>query len=229
MRKLVLSGLVLGLGGLSAPAVQANGPAPMPMPAPVARPPLAHQMPAPGGPAMHRGAWGQRVNGRWAAGWNAPGGWNGYHRPASGYTLPSYWINPSYYISDYATYGLPAPAYGYGWSRYYDDAVLLDRRGQVYDAMRGVHWDGPDQGAPLPPPTVVHRPDGVTVVTTSTSGGTPGYYAGGYYYPGPTVTTISIQSAPRAARATGGYGDAVTYTTRPAPVVRHKRKRRTRR
>lgn len=141
MRKLVLSGLVLGLGGLSAPAVQANGPAPMPMPAPVARPPLAHQMPAPGGPAMHRGAWGQRVNGRWAAGWNAPGGWNGYHRPASGYTLPSYWINPSYYISDYATYGLPAPAYGYGWSRYYDDAVLTDRYGRVSDVRYGYDWD----------------------------------------------------------------------------------------
>lgn len=94
--------------------------------------------------------WGPRQNGRWYAGWRAPGGWNGYQRPVYGYVLPSYWISPSYYIGNYGAYGLPAPAYGYGWSRYYDDAVMTDRYGRVYDSRSGVAWDryeggyGPD-------------------------------------------------------------------------------------
>lgn len=222
MRRLILSAATLALiGGADTALAQRIA-----VPGPID----AQAMPAPPlVPPARESRWGAGPDGRWWGGGSAPGGWSAYRRPERGRRLPSYWVSPQWYVADWADYGLPAPPYGYSWSRYYDDAVLLDRRGQVYDAMRGVHWDGPDQGAPLPPPTVVHRPDGVTVVTTSTSGGTPGYYAGGYYYPGPTVTTISIQSAPRAARATGGYGDAVTYTTRPAPVVRHKRKRRTRR
>jgi hypothetical protein len=68
------------------------------------------------------------------AGWRAPGGWNGYRRPVYGYVLPRYWVSPTYYIANYGTYGLPAPAYGYGWSRYYDDAVMTDRYGRVYDS-----------------------------------------------------------------------------------------------
>ena len=84
-------------------------------------------MPRPGGwngqwNGGHR--WGSRYNGRWYAGWRAPGGWNGYQRPVYGYVLPRYWVSPNYYIANYGAYGLPAPAYGYGWSRYYDDAVM---------------------------------------------------------------------------------------------------------
>lgn len=84
--------------------------------------------------------WGPRQNGRWYAGWRAPGGWNGYQRPVYGYILPRYWVSPSYYIGNYGAYGLPAPAYGYGWSRYYDDAVMTDRYGRVYDSRRNVDW-----------------------------------------------------------------------------------------
>ncbi|MEG8219215.1 RcnB family protein [Sphingomonas sp. HH69] len=96
--------------------------------------------------------WGQRHNGRWVAGWRAPGGWNGYRRPVYGYVLPRYWISPTYYIANYGAYGLPAPAYGYGWSRYYDDAVMTDRYGRVYDSRSNIDWDrneggyGPDDG-----------------------------------------------------------------------------------
>lgn len=85
--------------------------------------------------------WGPRSNGRWHAGTRAPGGWSAYRPAARGYVLPSFWINPSFYIGNYASYGFSAPQSGYGWSRYYDDAVLTDRYGRVYDSVRGVDWD----------------------------------------------------------------------------------------
>lgn len=85
--------------------------------------------------------WGPRQNGRWFAGWGAPGGWGSYRRPVRGYMLPRYWINPTYYIANYSAYGFPAPFYGYGWSRYYDDAVMTDQYGRVYDYRSNVDWD----------------------------------------------------------------------------------------
>ncbi len=96
--------------------------------------------------------WGPRQNGRWFAGWGAPGGWGAYRRPVYGYVLPRYWVSPNYYIANYGAYGLPAPAYGYGWSRYYDDAVMTDRYGRVYDHRSNLDWDryeggyAPDDG-----------------------------------------------------------------------------------
>jgi Nickel/cobalt transporter regulator len=103
--------------------------APMPQrPRPMAgMPPMEQSMrpigqPAPGGD-------------RWAA---VPGGWNAYRGPAYGYTLPRHWIAPGHFIADYQGFGLPEPAAGYGWSRYYDDLVLTDRWGRVYD------WRGPN-------------------------------------------------------------------------------------
>ena len=86
--------------------------------------------------------WGGSVGGRWSGGMNAPGGWNAYRRPSRGYTLPTYWISPSFYISDFGGYGLYAPPSGYGWQRYYDDAVLVDGRGRVRDSVYDVNWDG---------------------------------------------------------------------------------------
>lgn len=93
----------------------------------------------PGMTGAHR--WGQRYQGRWIGGWRAPGGWGAYRRPVYGYVLPRYWVQPSYYIANYSAYGFPAPAAGYGWSRYYDDAVMTDRYGRVYDHRNNVEWD----------------------------------------------------------------------------------------
>ncbi|WP_088190096.1 RcnB family protein [Sphingobium sp. Z007] len=154
---LLLLGASLALAGVATPAIAggANGPRPggsMPHNGP--RPGV--HMPRPGGGGWngnwnkggHR--WGQRQNGRWFAGWRAPGGWGGYQRPVYGYVLPQYWTSPNYYIANYGAYGLPAPAYGYGWSRYYDDAVMTDRYGRVYDSRRDIDWNryeggyGPD-------------------------------------------------------------------------------------
>lgn len=94
-----------------------------------------------GGQQAGGNRWGPRQNGRWYAGWRAPGGWNAYRRPVYGYVLPRYWVQPRYYIANYSAYGLPAPAAGYGWSRYYDDAVMTDRYGRVYDMRSNVDWD----------------------------------------------------------------------------------------
>jgi uncharacterized protein YcfJ/Ni/Co efflux regulator RcnB len=102
------------------------------------------------GGGMHR--WGPRIGGRWHGGYNAPGGWNAYRPAYRGYVMPRYWVSPSFYIGNYSAYGLRAPSNGYNWYRYYDDAVLSDQRGYVYDSVPGVAWDryeggyAPDNG-----------------------------------------------------------------------------------
>jgi Ni/Co efflux regulator RcnB len=63
-----------------------------------------------------------------------------YARPAYGYQLPSYWMAPEFFIADPRAYGLGRPAPGFGWSRYYDDAVLTDQWGRVYDARSRGDW-----------------------------------------------------------------------------------------
>lgn len=102
--------------------------------------------PGPGYWGATRPAWGGRWNGRWMGGWRAPGGWGGYVRPARGYVLPSYWVAPQFGIANYASYGLSAPPYGYNWSRYYDDAVLADGHGRVWDSVSGVEWNDYEEG-----------------------------------------------------------------------------------
>ncbi len=119
--------------GAPMPHATPGGPGTMPHMPPVARP----QMPMP--PMGRPGPGGDR----WGS---VPGGWNAYRAPAYGYTLPRYWTAPTYYISDYRSFGLPAPAWGFGWSRYYDDMVLTDRWGRVYDwrDSRDMRGDGGD-------------------------------------------------------------------------------------
>lgn len=70
----------------------------------------------------------------------------GYRRPHRGFRLPQTYIRPSYFIGNFGQYGLSQPSYGYGWSRYYDDAVLTDRQGVVQDARYNVDWDRYNQG-----------------------------------------------------------------------------------
>lgn len=93
-----------------------------------------------------RQQWGGQVGGRWIGGVRAPGGWNAYRRPGRGFRLPGYWVSPGFYIGNFGAYGLSTPPYGYNWSRYYDDAVLIDRRGRVRDWVGGVDWNGYSDG-----------------------------------------------------------------------------------
>jgi Ni/Co efflux regulator RcnB len=90
----------------------------------------------------HGNRWGSHVGGRWWGGVNAPGGWNAYRRQTRGYVLPSYWIAPRFIVNDWRLYGLTQPTAGYRWVRYYDDAVMVDDRGSVFDSVQGVDWDG---------------------------------------------------------------------------------------
>lgn len=92
------------------------------------------------------GRWGPLVGGRWHAGSRAPGGWNAYRRPVRGWTLPSYWVGGGFSIDDWSSWGLSRPPYGYGWLRYYDDAVLADRSGRVWDSVSGIDWNGAGGG-----------------------------------------------------------------------------------
>lgn len=92
------------------------------------------------------GRWGPMVGGRWHAGSRAPGGWNAYRRPVRGWTLPGYWVGGGFWIDDWSSWGLSRPPYGYGWLRYYDDAVLADRGGRVWDSVSGIDWHGAGGG-----------------------------------------------------------------------------------
>ncbi|MEG8021744.1 RcnB family protein [Sphingomonas aerolata] len=93
---------------------------------------------------------GSSVDGGWSAGANAPGGWSGYRRPYRGWALPAYWVAPRFGIVDWRAYGLVPPPPGYRWTRYFDDAVLIDARGSIFDTRAGVEWDGAVGGDAAP-------------------------------------------------------------------------------
>lgn len=131
MRCVLIAGL--GLVGLSGEATAQGARYPVPG----AQAPRAHV--APGSPVG--GRWGSKIDGRWWAGANAPGGYAAYRRPVRGAAVPTYWNAPRFYVTDWQSYGLPQPPVGYNWVRYYDDAVLLDARGSIHDTEFGVDWD----------------------------------------------------------------------------------------
>ena len=118
-----------------------------------------------GVPPVRPDRWGSKVGGRWWGGANAPGGWPAYRRPVRGMVVPGYWNSPRFGVSDWAVYRLPQPPVGYRWTRYYDDAVLIDPRGAVYDSVHDVDWDGAGRaghaGGYPPPPPPVRRDDGL--------------------------------------------------------------------
>lgn len=128
MRRLLLSGLILGLTGAVAPATQANASATVTAMAGKAYSGQHH--------SGNHHQWGHQGGGHWHG-----GSWFSY-RPAFyyGYAWPTYWFKPAYLISNYNLYGLPAPIHGYGWYRYYDDAVLADSYGRIYDRRTGIRW-----------------------------------------------------------------------------------------
>ncbi len=69
-------------------------------------------------------------------------GFGSYIRPFIGFRLPTYWINPTYYVPNYTTYNLSVPTNGLIWSRYYNDAVLRDQNGFVQQTVPNVQWQG---------------------------------------------------------------------------------------
>jgi len=135
--------------GQPAPAVQAQSvppasvspAAPAPAPSPQARPPMRAdngywQGREPGNPPSPHG-WSRSGNSYWGG---------AYRRPARGAYLPSFWLSPTYTVTNWGGYGLARPGWGQSWVRYYDDAVLVDRRGRISDSVRGLDWDRYDHG-----------------------------------------------------------------------------------
>lgn len=239
---------------IATPAAPAPPPPPL-VQAPPPPPPLVQASPPPPPPVGDRGQhWGHLAGGQWEAASRAPGGLGAYHRPYRGFRLPRYWVNRQFLIEDFGYYGLPAPPFGYSWSRYYDDAVLIDTHGRVADAALGLEWlrpygghaphsaghgyatqgyhhgfqDGPGAGYGPPPPIVQPLPGGGYSTTYTTGGYSTGPVT--YSYSGPTTTTITIQSAPAVTTTTTEYiTEYRTEVVRKAwrkPVVRKKTARK---
>lgn len=125
------------------------------------------------------GRWGPMVGGRWHAGTRAPGGWSAYRRPVRGWTLPSYWVGGGFWISDWSNWGLSRPPYGFGWLRYYDDAVLADRDGRVWDSVSGIDWNGGGGGGAAS----AYAGGGYAAVAAAGGGGGGGGYGARYEAP----------------------------------------------
>jgi len=145
-----------------------------------------------------RSRWGSRIGGYWWAGVQAPGGWNGYTRLKRGKRLPGYWISPNYIISDWQAYGLGAPPAGYSWSRYYNDAVLIDQYGTVYDSIGSVDWDR-------------YRGGYAYDEDYAGAGGYAEYPPAGYAPPPPPPAGPAY-GAPYPAPGYGGSSSTTTYT-----------------
>lgn len=150
MGKVATIGVALALvtaGAAGAQRVVQPGPgAGYPPPGPNVHYPPLPQPPVqpPAGPSAS-GRWGSKVDGRWWGGANAPGGWAAYRVPQRGWRLPRYWVAPRFYVSDWRSYGFAAPRRDQYWTRYYDDAVLIDGRGEVIDTVGAIDWDRYDR------------------------------------------------------------------------------------
>lgn len=82
--------------------------------------------------------------------WGGPGWWGGAYRPpVRGYIVPSFWLSPAYAVPDWEVYGFARPGAGRQWVRYYDDALLVDGRGMIYDTVSNVPWGRYSRG-PVP-------------------------------------------------------------------------------
>jgi Ni/Co efflux regulator RcnB len=78
-----------------------------------------------------------------AGGPNNPGQrrFGNVRRIQRGFVVPQFWWGPQFHVAQWQMYGFPAPAANHRWIRYYDDALMIDRRGRVRDARYGFEWD----------------------------------------------------------------------------------------
>lgn len=98
-----------------------------------------------GGHRMVRGRHGFRGGTHFRGGHFRGGhGFNRGSRFFVGGFVPSFFLAPRYYVTNYPAYGLAQPRAGYRWVRYYDDAYMVDDRGYIADYRYGVPYDGGD-------------------------------------------------------------------------------------
>lgn len=225
-------------------------PAPRAYPVQPGGPPVTLPMPPRAGPQVYPGQrrsggvsrWGGSVGGRWYGGTYAPGGWNAYRRPTRGWSMPSYWNSADFFIDDYASYGLFAPPAGYRWHRYYDDAVLLDPRGRVYDSRGQIDWDGgsayayaqdwagggassgydygysedgySEDGYARSRETYVEQPRYAPLPPSVRNGAVTTYVTGGYAGYGGSTTVVTIQPSETVTTTTTEYVEETRYAPR---------------
>ena len=141
--------------------------------------------------------------------------WDGGRGDAFAYRrggrLPAIFVSPRYAVPDWEGYRLAPPGPGRRWVRYYDDAVLIDGRGRVVDAVPAVGWDDDYRGRPWRDGPWRDRPwrGGGPIVEHHGPGPAPEIH----YGPG-GATTIIIRTAP-----------SVTTTTTTETYVTTSRKR----
>lgn len=64
-----------------------------------------------------------------------------YRHIDRGGMVPQRWWGPRVQVRNWRMYGFPQPFAGGRWIRYYDDALLIDGYGRVYDSRPGWDWD----------------------------------------------------------------------------------------
>jgi Ni/Co efflux regulator RcnB len=64
-----------------------------------------------------------------------------YRHIERGGTVPNRWWGRNVQVRNWRMYGFPQPFAGGRWIRYYDDALLIDGGGRVYDSRPGWDWD----------------------------------------------------------------------------------------
>jgi Ni/Co efflux regulator RcnB len=162
-----------------------------------------------------------------------------YRHIDRGGMVPQRWWGPQVQVRNWRMYGFPQPFAGGRWIRYYDDALLIDGGGRVYDSRPGWDWDRyqdswsyGDDGVPV-------YADGDGYASERGDYGYSEHYEHGDMGPGPQVRQrVYVQQAPmmppppppcmNACRG-GGYGYGYGYgaggvvvtetTITEAPVV----------
>lgn len=114
--------------------------------------------------------------------------------------MPRFFVSPTFFVTDWYRYGLAEPGHGRNWVRYYDDAVLIDERGYVYDTAPDLDWEG-------------YGPDHDEEYETSRRAGP--YPPAVYYAPVGATTTVIVQSTPVVTTTTTTYVDEEIVHVRP--------------
>ena len=151
--------------------------------------------------------WGYEIQGQWYGGVQAPGGWGAYRRLGRGQRMPNYWMQGSFGIPDYLSFGLAAPPRGYRWIRYYDDAVLIDDRGDVWDSVGGIAWAGAgasSYGSHSNSSSYSYSSSGAAIQPVD-----PNAYYAQQQYPGGYAPPVAY--APPAAQYGYGNGGTASY------------------
>jgi Ni/Co efflux regulator RcnB len=156
-----------------------------------------------------------------------------YRRVERGGMVPERWRQPQVQVRNWRTYGFPQPFAGGRWIRYYDDALLIDGNGRVYDSRSdwdwdryGERWDHDGDGVPVYAGDGGYRHDGrgaewAERYERREAGPPPEVRQRVFVEHGPMGPPMGPPPPPYAYGYGGGYGGVVVTetTVTEAPVV----------